>query len=154
MDKPDHDVTYFLSHHKIYRFISIPIGLQNVSCKFQHTVNIILPAVEWQFTLILRRPCNVAKVPKLEECTIHVNEVLILINIPVVMFKLMKRWFFTETVHCLGHNLRLRRLKIESWRNWRKDTVSGLKITRNLTYFCPFLGLHNVFQRFCPATQD
>ena len=48
----DRDKTTFASHCGLFRFISMPFGLNNAPAAFQRAVDFILPWVKWETALV------------------------------------------------------------------------------------------------------
>lgn len=124
----------------------MPLGLRNATGTFQHTMNFILPAVKWQFSLVcLDDIVGYSKSP--EEHSEPVHSVLMLLSDAGVTIKLKKCRFFAETIDCFVHVIRSRRLKIAS------DTthaISKLQTPTFVSKLMSLLELCNVFRRFVP----
>lgn len=129
VDPKDRDKTAFTSHHGLYRFRRIPLGLKNAPATFQRAVDILLMTVKWQFALVyLEDIVTFSTTPR--QHIEHTKKVLGLLSKAGVSLKLKKCRFFTTTIDYLGHVIRPGRLEIASHTG---DAIRGLKPSTILT---------------------
>lgn len=65
----------FSSHHGLYRFIRMPVGLNKAPGTFQRVVDVILATVKWQWALLYLYDLNIIFETSFEHLD-HVSSVL------------------------------------------------------------------------------
>lgn len=115
----------FTTHHELYRFVRMPLGLSNAPKTFWHTTDVSLSSVGCQFVLIYLDDTTIFSKTS-EQRIKHFQNVLSLLHSTSATIKLKNRNFFINTIDYLGHIIRLSRLKLASYTS---DAIRKLNVT-------------------------
>lgn len=102
VDDQDRDKMAFTSHHGLYRFVRIPVGLKNALGNFQGANDEILWKVRWKNAVVYLDDVFIFyKTP--DDHVEHVRSVLTLLHEEVVTLKLKRCVFFSITIAFICH---------------------------------------------------
>lgn len=140
----DRDKTSLVTHRSAFRWIRMPLGLQNTPATFQRNLDLILPRVYFK-TCLNYLDGVLIFLRKLENHVKHIDEVLTLSENACVSLKLLNCQFLCKILDYLGHVLLPGRITIA--KNWT-STIADANCPQDLTQRRSVLGACNVYPRF------
>lgn len=134
IDGRENRKTTFKSHHGLYRFVRMPLDLNNESGTFQRVVDVILATDKWQYATVYLYEVIIFSKTAFEHLE-HVRSVLRLLSEAGVTLKLKKCHLFTDTVDYLGHVIIFVTLEVASHTTAAIDGLKHPTTVTDLRYF-------------------
>lgn len=140
------DITAFISHPGLFRYICMLFKLRKSSGTFLRTMDVIFLYLQWQYALVYVDNFVLFSrtLPNHNE---HVRKVLTLLRDAGVTLKLKKGKFASGTITFLEHVICTRRHEITFHTT---DAIRGLKPPANHTELQSFLRLCSVLRQILP----
>lgn len=146
VEERDSDKTALVSHHGLYRYKRLPLGLKNAPRTFQRLIHIILASVKWKYAIVYLDDIIIFS-KNVDEHFHHINNVLRMLKEAGMTLKLKKCFYIQKRVDYLGHMVSPGRLLVAA------KTVQAVQKMLPPTYLTSlrsFLVLCNVYRKFVP----
>lgn len=146
IEKPDRDMTGFLSHYGLFCFIRMPLDRYNEHGACQLTMNVILYAFKWQFAFVFLEKMWSSEANQRNTSLMYEK---------LSRFSARQEWGLdSKIVHCYrtGSLLRTHHSpKADQNSVSYNRSITETSISKNVAELSQFLGCCNVFNRSVPS---